>query len=151
MSTVTRLNLMLLDRQTLRCCLLLLLVSCPIAIGCQPTTESRLGLVYTPPVVPDDVPSHFKPESDTKLESWLDDGETHLNLKAHYLDSHRCGWEAAIWDWDRYGEFKMKTERDAYSYRADIPSGTSALWIGYSDARRQIEATTQPISHADGG
>ncbi|EMB17878.1 hypothetical protein RE6C_01393 [Rhodopirellula europaea 6C] len=142
---------MLHECQTLRGCFLLLLVSCTIAIGCQPTTESRLGLVYTPPGVPDDVPSHFKPEPDTKLESWLDDGETHLDLKAHYLDAHRCGWDAAIWDWDRYGEFKMNTERDAYSYRADVPSGTSALWIGYSDARRQIEAMTQSAPHADGG
>jgi hypothetical protein len=135
----------------LPCRFLVLLVSCPIVIGCQPTTESRLGLAYTPPVVPGDIPSHFKPEPNTKLESWLDDSETHLDLKAHYLDAHRCGWEAAIWDWDHYGEFKLKTERDAYSYRADIPSGTSAFWIGYSDARSQIEATTPPIVRRDGG
>ncbi len=121
-------------------CLLSLVIAGPIAIGCKPSIESELGLVYAPPAVPEDVPSRFKPEPDTKLESWLEDGETHLDLKAHYLDAHRCGWDAAIWDWEHYREFKMKTERDAYSYRADIPSGSSAVWIGFSDARHQIEA-----------
>ncbi|WP_146460600.1 hypothetical protein [Rubripirellula tenax] len=113
-----------------------------LLVGCKQSLESKLGLSYAAPIVPDDVPSQFKPEPDTKLESWLDDGETHLDLKAHYLDAHRCGWEAAIWDWERYGDFKMQSEYDAYCYRADIASGTEALWIGYNDARRQIESKT---------
>lgn len=107
--------------------------------GCQQSLEFKLGLSYSAPIVPDDVPSHFKPGPETKLEGWLDDGETHLDLKAHYLDAHRCGWDAAIWDWERYGEFKMQSKYDAYSYRADITSGTEALWIGYNEARDQIQ------------
>src|SRR5690606_42151166 len=95
------------DRPSSSRCLLALIIASWAAVGCKPSTESELGLIYKPPNVPADVPSRFKPEPDTKLEWWLDHGETHLDLKAHYLDAYRCGWEGAIWDWERYGEFKM--------------------------------------------
>jgi len=66
--------------------------------GCAPILEESLGLKYVPPVVPDDVPSRFMPEPNSRLERWLDEGKIHLNRKEPYLHAHRVGGEAAIHD-----------------------------------------------------
>ena len=109
--------------------------------GCnRPTPEERLGITYNAPVVPDDVPERYAPPSDTKLYTWLEEGETHLNLKEHYRSTHRWGWDCAIDDWTRSSTFSIKSKEDAFWHHADIQSGTEAFWIGYSEARRQIEA-----------
>ena len=111
-----------------------------ICVGCSPSPEEQLGLSYIPPAVPADVPSKYKPKPNTKLESWLRKGETHLNLKEHYILSYRFGWDEAIKDWVTKNEFIITSLDDAIMHHADIQSGSDAFWLGYSEARRQIES-----------
>ncbi|MEK6237914.1 MAG: hypothetical protein N2C14_24650 [Planctomycetales bacterium] len=99
--------------------------------------EEHWSLTYVVPVVPEDVPERFKPHPQTKLYGWLREGETHLNLKDHYRGSHHYGWRSAILDWYLHEEFRLKSKRDIEI--ATIPSCLDAYWLGYSEARRQIE------------
>ncbi|QEG24839.1 hypothetical protein [Mariniblastus fucicola] len=119
---------------------LLLAIAVLLLSGCSPSPEERLGLTYTPPVVPENVPAKFKPEPNTKIETWLKDGETHLNLKEHYVSSYRYGWDEAIYDWTSKTRFTIESRQDAMMHHADIKSGSDAFWLGYSEARRQIES-----------
>jgi len=88
-------------------------------------------------VVPEEVPSRYVPPPHTKPE--LQPGQTHFDLKARYRSAHRYGWDEAIRDWTRYEKFRLTTKEDTYSHFADFEVCYDAFWLGYTEAREQIE------------
>jgi hypothetical protein len=117
------------------CLCTLLLVLC---LGCSRTVEQRLGLQYVPPRVPEEVLADFHPSVGSREENLLAVGEKTINLRDKYLHGHRVGWQLAIEEWSRQHKFTYKSRED---FRwDDFPSTVDAMWLGYSEARRQIES-----------
>lgn len=109
-------------------------------LGCQKDMEKTLGLVYSPPTVPADVPERYGPPAGSRDCNWLKPGETHLNLKEEYLDGHKFGWKMALDDWFRWRKFHYAT-REELQWDT-FKSTEDAMWLGYDDARRAIEEAT---------
>jgi hypothetical protein len=110
--------------------------------GCrQLDIEKELGLKYTPPTVPADLSEHFVPDPESRTSNLLKKGETSLNLKEMYLRAHRYGWDLAIEQWARNKRFEYETKRD---WQIDaLGLQIDAAWLGYSEAREQIEEKTR--------
>lgn len=106
--------------------------------GCAARVEQQLGLTYKVPAVPASIPADFRPYPGSRGEDLLQEGETTLDLRAAYLRGHHFGWKLAIDEWDRNQRFKYNSREDLHY--GDFPSSVDAMWIGYEDARRQIES-----------
>lgn len=122
-------------------CLITVIVVVAGMLGCrQPDIEKELGLKYTPPAVPADLSEHFVP--DPEAHTYLPKkGETTLNLKKLYLDAHREGWREAIDQWTRNKRFEYETKGDRQI--SELVLELDAAWLGYSEARKQIEEKTR--------
>jgi hypothetical protein len=126
----------------LRTLLILLPVIWVGVTGCSESIEQQLRLKYVPPKVPAAIPSEFRPMPGTRDEEHLQKGETTIDLRAAYLRGHRYGWKLAIDDWDRSRRFQYQTREDFQGWD-DFPSTVDAIWIGYDEARRQIELASK--------
>ena len=101
---------------------------------------------YVVPSVPANLPSTFEPAANTRLADLLKRGQNRLDLKKHYLATHRDGWGAAVKDWREHKEFRIQSEQDAIKHQEDVPSGSRAFWLGYSAARQTLETRLENLS-----
>ena len=130
-------------RYRLRTLLILLAIGPPMlaeVVGCQTSVEQSLQLTYVPPQVPDDISPDYRPSPDSRDANWLEDDEVTIDLRQRYLRGHRRGWEMAIADWEDDKSFHYNIREDVHY--DDFTIAIDATWLGYNDARRQIEDGT---------
>ena len=90
--------------------------------------------------IPIDLPHYLDvdPNANSKMASWLREGETQLDLWQNYRSSYISGWNTAVRHFVCEGEFLINESHEAYSWQANVKSGCEAFWLGYQDARNQI-------------
>ena len=98
-------------------------------------------IIFHPAEIPADLPRLIPvdPDQNSKLASWLRPGERHVDVWKNYIDNNKGGWRLAVRHWVEDGEFQITSYYYANGWMANLESGSQALWIGYCDARKQIE------------
>ena len=109
-------------------------------VGCGQSLETELGLQYSSPEVPSDIPETITPSMDSRTSNLLAEGQTTLNLHQYYRSMHTTGWRWAIDDRQSGRPYRYKTEDDVKQGLDALGCGQDAFWLGYKDAIDQIAA-----------